>query len=107
MQGGEIFIPKIPSMRVMDMAECIAPEAEKKVIGIRAGEKMNEILLTEEMAAHAWELEDYFVIEPEHPFWGENKLENAKRLPQGFQYTSGNNDWWLTEAELSNMIEEL
>jgi len=107
MKGGEIFVPKIPSMKIMSLANAIAPEAEKKVMGIRAGEKINEILLTEEEAGHAKEFDEYFVIEPEHPFWGKDNLGGGKPLPDGFRYTSGDNDRWLSKDELRKMIEEL
>ena len=107
MQGGEVFIPKIPSMKITDMADIIAPEAKRKVIGIRPGEKVNEILLTEEEARHAREFDDYFVIEPEHPFWEKDNLKGGRPLPSGFRYTSDNNGWWLTEEELKRMVEEL
>ncbi len=106
MQGGEVFIPKIPSMRVTDLASVIAPGAERRVIGIRPGEKVDEILLTEEEARHGKEFDNYFVIEPEFPFWGRDNLKSAKPLPDGFRYTSDNNSWWLTQEELERMIKE-
>ena len=105
MQGGEVFIPKIPSMKITDFADAIAPEAKRKVIGIRPGEKVNEVLLTEEEARHAREFDDYFVIKPEHPFWKKDSLKGGKSLPPGFRYTSDNNSWWLTRNELEKMLE--
>lgn len=107
MHGGETFIPKIPSMKVTDLADVIAPKAEREVIGIRPGEKVNEILLTEEEARHAREFDDYFAIEPEHPFWGKDNLKGGKSLPDGFKYASDNNSWWLTGEELQRMVGEL
>ena len=107
MQGGEVFVPKIPSMKVTDLAEMIAPGAERENIGIRPGEKVNEILLTEEEARLAREFDDYFVIEPEYPFWRKDNLRGGKFLTEGFRYTSDNNSWWLTKDELRRMIEEL
>ena len=107
MHGGEVFVPKIPSMKVVDLASVIAPEAEKEVIGIRPGEKVNEILLTEEEARHAQEFSDYFVIEPEFPFWKKDTLEGGKPLPEPFSYTSDNNGWWLTKEELKRMLGKL
>ena len=107
MIGGEIFIPKIRSMKIMDLAEAIAPDAEKKVIGIRAGEKIHEILLTEDEAKHSREFDNYFVIEPEHPFWSEGHLKGGKKLPVEFRYTSDTNDRWLTQKELMKIIKEL
>ena len=107
MHGGEVFIPKTPSMKITDLADIIAPEAEREVIGIRPGEKVNEILLTEEESRHAQEFANYFVIEPEHPFWGKDNLKGGKSLPYGFRYTSDNNGWWLTKEELKRMMEKL
>lgn len=107
MHGGEVFIPKIPSMRITDMADAIDPKAEREIIGIRPGEKVNEILLAEEEARHAREFDDCFVIEPEHSFWEEGNLKGAKPLSEGFTYTSDNNSQWLTKDELSKMLEEL
>ena len=107
MLGGEIFVPKIPSMRVTDLAEAIAPGAKRKVIGIRPGEKLHEVLLTEEEAVHAREFEDHFVIEPEHPFWSREKSLGGKPLPAGFRYTSDGNSVWLTPARLKEMLKGL
>lgn len=107
MHGGEVFIPKTPSMKITDLADIIAPEAEREVIGIRPGEKVNEILLTEEESRHALEFDNYFVIEPEHPFWKKDNLKGGKSLPYGFRYTSDNNGWWLTKEELKRIVEKL
>lgn len=107
MYGGEVFIPKIPSMKITDLADVIAPQAERRITGIRPGEKVNEILLTEEEAMHAREFDKFFVIEPELPFWKRDNLPAGKPLPDGFKYTSDNNSWWLTKDELNRMQQEL
>ena len=107
MHGGEVFIPKVPSMKITDLAEVIAPQAERRITGIRPGEKINEILLTEEEARHTREFDDYFIIEPEFPFWGKDTLEGGKPLADSFRYTSDNTSWWLTKDELRRMVEEL
>lgn len=108
MQGGEIFIPKIPSMKIIDLAKAIAPEAQIKKIGIRPGEKINEILLVSDEAEHTKEFDTYFVIEPKFPFWQRNNAEmGGKFLPEGFKYSSDTNDHWLTKEELKKMLEEL
>jgi len=107
MQGGEIFVPKIPSMKIIDLAQVIAPQAKREIVGIRPGEKLHEILLTEEEARHSKELENCFVIEPEFPFWTSERLESGKPLPEEFRYTSDKNDWWLTKKELSSIMEGL
>jgi UDP-N-acetylglucosamine 4,6-dehydratase (inverting) len=107
MGGGEVFVPKIPSLRVTDLANTIAPDAEKEIIGVRPGEKIHETLLTEEEARHAREFPERFVIEPELDFYQGNGWDHGKQLPEGFTYTSENNDEWLTEDELRTMIADL
>jgi len=107
MKGGEVFIPKIPSMKVTDLIDVIAPNAKREVIGIRPGEKINEVLLIEEEARHSKEFNSYFVVEPEHPFWSRNNLKEGKSLPEGFRYASGDNGWWLTKEELKKILKGL
>ena len=107
MKGGEIFIPKISSMKITDLAEVIAPEAKKKIIGIRPGEKLNEILLTEEEALHSKEFDKFFVIEPEYPFWQKDSFKGGKSLPSGFKYTSDTNIRWMTKKELAEILEKI
>jgi UDP-N-acetylglucosamine 4,6-dehydratase len=102
---GETFVPKIPSMKVADLAGVIAPGVEKEIIGIRPGEKLHEMLISREDAIHAKEFEDYYVIEPEHPFWKSDYTRGGKSLPAGFNYTSDNNDRWLTTEELKKIIK--
>jgi UDP-N-acetylglucosamine 4,6-dehydratase len=106
MKGGEIFVPKIPSMKIMDLADAIAPEEKKEIIGIRPGEKIHEILLTDDESRHSREYEYGFVIEPEHPFWNINDIK-GKKLPDGFKYTSDTNTKWLTKNELIKIIKDL
>jgi UDP-N-acetylglucosamine 4,6-dehydratase/5-epimerase len=107
MKGGEIFIPKISSMKIMDLAEAIAPDAKKKIIGIRPGEKIHEVLMTCDESRHSKEFDDNFVIEPEHSFWNENNLNGGKKVADGFTYSSDNNSEWLTQNELKKIIEKL
>jgi UDP-N-acetylglucosamine 4,6-dehydratase (inverting) len=107
MKGGEIFIPKIPSMKIMDLAEVIAPEAKKRIVGIRPGEKLHEILLTEEEAKHAKEFDQYFIIEPEFPFWNEGNFKDGKILPNGFSYTSNTNKEWISKEQMREILKNL
>jgi UDP-N-acetylglucosamine 4,6-dehydratase len=107
MKGGEIFIPKIPSMKMVELANAIAPKAPKKIIGIRPGEKIHEILLTEDEARHSREFNDCFVIEPEHPFWNASNIKGGKTLKDGFRYTSELNDTWLTKEQIRKITKEL
>jgi UDP-N-acetylglucosamine 4,6-dehydratase len=109
MVGGEIFIPKIPSMKVIDVAETIAPNCEYEFIGIRPGEKLNEVLIPEDEAKNTLEYEDYYVIQPAFRdlFFSEYKnLDGGRPVKEGFSFRSDKNDWWLTPQELKEMIKD-
>jgi UDP-N-acetylglucosamine 4,6-dehydratase len=106
MQGGEIFVPKIPSMRVVDLARAIAPDAEIDQIGIRSGEKLHEELISAHDARHTIDLDDCYVIEPAMEWWHGNPL-GGKRVPDDFHYTSDRNDEWLTVEQLREMIKDV
>jgi UDP-N-acetylglucosamine 4,6-dehydratase len=105
MHGGEIFVPKIPSMRLADMAEAIAPGCEVEYVGIRPGEKLHEVLVSEDEARNTLELDDMFVIQPAHPWWGKENWHTARPLPEGFRYASDNNPQWLTGTGLQDLID--
>jgi UDP-N-acetylglucosamine 4,6-dehydratase len=106
MVGGEIFIPKIPSMRVTDLAEAMAPGEPVEVIGIRPGEKLHELLLTSDESRHAVDADDVYVILPEHPWWDDNpKWIEGKPLADGFVYSSETNDWWLGPDDLGALLQ--
>ena len=107
MRGGEVFIPKIPSMKVTDLADIIAPGAERNIVGIRPGEKVNETLLTEEEARDGAEFDGHFVVKRGGFDWGANKPAGAAPLPEGFRYASDTNTRWLTEDELRAILEAL
>lgn len=107
MNGGEIFIPKIPSMKILDLAEVIAPNAEKKIIGIRPGEKIHETLITCDESRHCKEFDDMFVIKPEQSFWDENKFDDGNIVAEGFSYSSDNNKEWLSQSEMMHIIKKL
>ncbi|MCU0268696.1 MAG: UDP-N-acetylglucosamine 4,6-dehydratase (inverting) [Acidimicrobiales bacterium] len=103
--GGEVFIPKIPSMRVTDLAEAMAPGVPFDVVGVRPGEKLHELLLTGDEARHAVDAGDVYVVLPEHPWWDEHpRWREATALADGFVYSSETNDWWLTAEELRAMV---
>jgi UDP-N-acetylglucosamine 4,6-dehydratase (inverting) len=105
MNGGETFVPKIPSMKIVDFANVIAPGVKIEIIGIRPGEKLHEMLLAEEEARHAREYEGGFVIYPEYHPWKKGDIEIGKPIPEGFTYTSENNSKWLTKEELKTIID--
>jgi UDP-N-acetylglucosamine 4,6-dehydratase/5-epimerase len=105
MVGGEIFIPKIPSMRVTDLAEAMAPGVPIERIGIRPGEKLHEILLTSDESRHAIDAGQTYVVLPEHPWWDASPgWIDGKAIDEEFTYASDTNDWWLTPDELRNLI---
>ncbi len=106
MDGGEVFVPKIPSMRIMDLADVVACNAQKEIIGMRPGEKLHEDLITKEEARHAKEYDDYFIIEPEFPFWHYKEENGGKPLAEGFKYTSDTNTQWLEKEDLKKIIDE-
>jgi UDP-N-acetylglucosamine 4,6-dehydratase len=106
MQGGEVFVPKIPSMRVVDLAKAIAPEAELEFIGIRPGEKLHEVLISEDESRHTLELDDMFVVEPPGALWFGHSWEQEGRRPdEGFRYASDTNQAWMSLDELQRLIE--
>lgn len=107
MQGGEVFVPKIPSMKIMDLVAVIAPGCSIEYTGIRPGEKLHEALISEDEARHTLELDDMYVIQPAHAWWQNNHWHNGKSLPDGFQYTSNTNTRWLTGHELQALLEDL
>jgi len=106
MQGGEVFVPKIPSMRIMDLAEAVAPGCEIEFIGIRPGEKLHEVLISKDEARYTLDLGDMFVIQPVHPWWEPANWSHGKPLPDGFEYSSDKNAEWLTVKQLRQMIGE-
>jgi UDP-N-acetylglucosamine 4,6-dehydratase len=96
MEGGEVFVPKIPSTKVIDLARAIAPEAQIDIIGIRPGEKLHEDLLSADEARHTIELERMYVIQPAEAIWfGYSWKDKGMSVPEGFSYTSDNNSQWL------------
>ncbi len=113
MQGGEIFVPKIPSMKIVDLADAMAPCLERKIIGIRPGEKLHEIMCPADDSHLTFEFDDHFVIAPTITFtkrrdYDHNILgELGKKVVQGFEYNSGNNKEWLDKEELIKLIKEI
>lgn len=105
MYGGEVFVPKIPSTRIIDLAKVIAPEAEVEVIGIRPGEKLHEVLIHEDEARNTVELDDMFVVQPTIELWFVHDWkEKGRILPDGFRYGSDTNPNWLNIDQIHQMI---
>lgn len=106
MQGGEIFVPKLPSMNIMDLAEVIAPDCSYEFAGIRPGEKLHEVLVPKDDAHHTLELDDMYVIEPDFQWWIKNmNFRHGKKLPDRFEFSSDTNTWCLTKKELEEMVK--
>ncbi|MBM3122777.1 MAG: UDP-N-acetylglucosamine 4,6-dehydratase (inverting) [Chloroflexi bacterium] len=105
MQGGEVFVPKIPSMKVVDLAQAIAPGCNVQRIGIRSGEKLHEVLVSEDEARHTVELTDRYVVQPPEDLWfGHNWSQQGAGLPEGFSYSSDNNTRWLSMKEIRELV---
>ncbi len=108
MRGGEIFVPKVPSMNIGDLAEAIAPECVHEVVGIRPGEKLHEIMVPPDDARRTVELSGYYVIQPDFPqFHITNHWKEGKRVPDGFSYASDSNDQWLSKEELRELLAQM
>ncbi len=105
MKGGEIFVPKIPSTGIMDVVEAIAPDCEVKLIGIRPGEKLHEVLISEDDGRLTLEYDDYFVIQPQFPWWGEERKEGGVSVEDGFTYTSDNNKVKLDIKGIKDLVK--
>jgi UDP-N-acetylglucosamine 4,6-dehydratase len=106
MYGGEIFVPKLPSMRLANLAEVAAPGCEIQDIGIRPGEKLHEVLISEDEARKTVELENMYVIQPPHPWWEKENWAEAPALPEGFRCASDTNPRWLTKEELAELVAD-
>jgi UDP-N-acetylglucosamine 4,6-dehydratase len=109
MHGGEIFIPKIPSMRIVDLARLIGPDCKHEIIGIRPGEKLHEMMVEPEIGHHTLDAKTHYVIQPLLSFWNPTMNGYAKvpRCAAGFTYTSGANDQWVGAEEMKRMIRDL
>lgn len=111
--GGEVFVPKVPSMRITDLAKAICPECEFEIIGIRPGEKLHETLISEDEARNTVIFEEnnriIYIILPQFEFESKNlnKWKHLPKVPEGFIYRSDENDWWLTVDELEEMIKNV
>jgi UDP-N-acetylglucosamine 4,6-dehydratase len=108
MQGGELFVPRLPSMRIVDLAEAIAPGCRHEVVGIRPGEKLHETLISADDARNTLQGQDRYVIQPSFPWWdgGAFRFEDGfRRCTEGFAYTSDTNDQWLSVDKLRELLE--
>jgi UDP-N-acetylglucosamine 4,6-dehydratase len=108
MRGGEIFVPKIPSMRVVDLAHCLAPDLPIRVVGIRPGEKLHEVMVTGDDSRQTLELDDRYVIEPSFAWWQREPYveSGAKPVSDGFRFASDTNTDWLDAERLCSLVAE-
>jgi UDP-N-acetylglucosamine 4,6-dehydratase len=104
MEGGEIFVPKIPSMKLTDLARAIGPECKTEVIGIRSGEKLHEVMVPEDDARNTREYDRYFIIYPQFHEWGSLPRNGGTPCADHFKYSSETNTEWLSEQQLRTMI---
>ena len=108
MHGGEVFVPKIPSMKMIDLAKAIAPDARIEVIGIRPGEKLHEVLISEDEARTTIELEDKYIVQPAEEMWfGQEWSDKGKKMEDGFRYASNTNPEWLNITEIQKIVEQV
>tara|TARA_B110000483_G_scaffold226971_1_gene288270 strand:- start:484 stop:975 length:492 start_codon:yes stop_codon:yes gene_type:complete len=108
MLGGEIYVKKIPSMKLIDIANTIAPKAKHKIIGVRPGEKLHEQMISSDDANSTYEYTNYYKILPQINEWANDNLriKDGKKVPEGFIYSSDNNSEWMTKSDLKKWIDE-
>jgi UDP-N-acetylglucosamine 4,6-dehydratase len=107
--GGELFVPKIPSYKILDVAKAIGPKCDYPIIGIRPGEKVHEEMISTSDSFNTYDIDKYFVIIPQNPNWSINEFINtfkAVKVKKGFSYNSGDNDSWITIEQIRNLIIE-
>jgi UDP-N-acetylglucosamine 4,6-dehydratase/5-epimerase len=108
MVGGELFVPKIPSMNIMDLASAIAPECKTEIIGIRPGEKLHEVMIPRDEARNTLEFDHSYVVQPAFRFFARRFVNKGGRpVSDEFEYNSGTNSWWLTTEKLREMLDTL
>jgi UDP-N-acetylglucosamine 4,6-dehydratase/5-epimerase len=105
MHGGEVFVPKLPSMGLKDLADAIAPGCPIEEVGIRAGEKLHEVLVSDDEARHTLEFDDMFVIWPTHSWWHGDRWSDGRPLRDGYSFTSDDNERWLSVDELRALAD--
>jgi UDP-N-acetylglucosamine 4,6-dehydratase len=107
MHGGELFVPKIASMNIMDLAKAIGQGCKTKMVGIRPGEKLHEVMISLDDARQTVELDDCYIIQPAFSWWADSNHPEGKPVPNGFSYSSNGNKQWLTIPQLQEMINNI
>jgi UDP-N-acetylglucosamine 4,6-dehydratase len=106
MQGGELFVPRIPSMRILDLVEAVAPDAPTHEMGMRPGEKLHEEMIASDDSRRTLRFPDRYVVQPVVASWGYRTPEGGQPVPDGFNYRSDNNDLWLEVDEMRELLRE-
>ena len=106
MNGGEIFVPRIQTMKVTDLATALAPDLRQKTVGIRPGEKLHEVMITEDDSRNTVALNDRYIILPDSVYWTKNlpPVPNAQPVPESFRYASETNDDWLNGKDIAALL---
>jgi UDP-N-acetylglucosamine 4,6-dehydratase len=108
MVGGELFVPKLPSMNIMDLAKVIAPECKTEIVGIRPGEKIHEMMISKDDARRTVEFDSFYVVQPDFRFWTRRvNYGPTKAVSEDFEYNSGTNPCFLTIDQMKEMIRNL
>ena len=108
MNGGELFVRKIPSMRMVDLAKAMSPDLPIRIIGIRPGEKIHEMMISSDDARNTLELDNYYIVQPDFEWWEPRNLHSGgKKVPADFEYQSGNNSQWLTIEQMRKLTKEI
>ncbi len=107
MHGGEVFVPKIPSMRIIDLARTVCPHCRIQFIGVRPGEKLHELLISKDEARNVVDHGDYFVVQPSFPFWKSKVEQQGRPIPEEWEYASDTNEQWLEKGRMQELINQL
>jgi UDP-N-acetylglucosamine 4,6-dehydratase len=108
MCGGELFVPKIPSMNIMDLARAVAPECETKIVGVRPGEKIHELMISRDDARQTLELDNFYVIQPQFNYWSHRSTwSEGRKVSDDFEYSSETNPWRLSITEMQEMLNNI
>ena len=105
MHRGELFIPRIPSVRIVELARVMAPKCKIKFTGIRPGEKLHEAMISEDDARNTLEFKDYYIVKPSFPWWDDKNHYKGKRVPDGFRYSSDTNKICLEGKRLKKFLK--
>ena len=106
MAGGELYIPKIPSMRLSDLAQAIAPDCRYRIVGIRPGEKLHEMMISRDDSRNLYEMKDRYIKLPDFPFWEVVLPAGAVAVKEGFEYSSDTNAQWLDIEGLKVLLQQ-